>query len=384
MPEAITDTDIIIAGGGPVGLYLAGVLLQNGISVNILEQKTKIDRHSKSLGIHPVAMELFEQAGIAAPFLKKGLKIERGIAFVNDRKAGTLSFLNCPKPFNFILALPQYQTEEILEEWVYQLNPDCLIRGAEVSRIHQTENTVVVTCQKENSDYELKSSFLAGCDGKNSTVRKLMGTGITRKKYPDTYIMGDFSDNTDFGRDAAVYLHQAGLVESFPLPGFMRRWVAKTDHFVNNPGRELLERLVQERTGHELNRQTNPMISSFGVQHAVAERFHSGRILLAGDAAHVVSPIGGQGMNLGWLNAHRLASVLQTVLNNPQKIDHLFNDYSSVGQRIARKAGRRAALNMKLGRKTRFPLTKKLAAQLIVNTPLSKRAARVFTMRGLI
>lgn len=384
MPEAEKDTDIIIAGGGPVGLYLAGVLLQNGISVKVLEQKTELDRHSKSLGIHPVSMELFENAGIATSFLEKGIKIENGLAIVNNQKIGTLSFRDCPKPFNFILALPQYQTEEILEDWVHQLNPDCILRGAKVSEVHQTENRVRVTYQSMGIRHQHEASFLVGCDGKNSIVRNLMGIEFSGKDYPDTYIMGDFSDNTDFGNDAAIVLHQAGLVESFPLPDSMRRWVVKTDRYIKNPDRDLLEKLVDQRIGHKLHQQPHSMISSFSVQHLLAEHFDSGRVLLAGDAAHVVSPIGGQGMNLGWINAHRLSAVIQRALREPQQRTELFSHYTRRGQKIAKKVARRAELNMILGRKTRLPLLKKLAAQIIVNSPLSKIAAQTFTMRGLM
>lgn len=384
MPKAEKNTDIIIVGGGPVGLYLAGVLLQNGVSVKVLEQKTELDRHSKSLGIHPVSMELFENAGIAVSFLNKGIKIENGLAFVNNQNIGTLSFRDCPKPFNFILALPQYQTEKILEEWVRQLNPNCLLRGAKVSEVHQTENRVQITYQSAGTLHQHEALFLVGCDGKNSTVRGLMNIEFSGKDYPDTYIMGDFSDNTGFGNDAVIVLHQAGLIESFPLPGSMRRWVVKTDRYIKNPDRNLLEKLVDQRIGHKLHQQTHSMISSFSVQHLLAERFDSGRVLLAGDAAHVVSPIGGQGMNLGWINAHRLSSVIQKALRKPQQRTELFIHYTQKGQKIAQKVARRAELNMMLGRKTRLPLLKKLAAQIIVNSPISKIAVQTFTMRGLM
>lgn len=384
MPKTEKDTDIIITGGGPIGLYLAGVLLQNEVTVKVLEQKTELDRHSKSLGIHPVSMELFENAGIAASFLDNGIKIKKGLAFVNSQKIGTLSFRDCPKPFNFILALPQYQTEKILEEWVRQLNPDCLLRGAEVSEVHQTKNRVQITYQSAGTLHQHEASFLVGCDGKNSTVRGLMNIEFSGKDYPDTYIMGDFSDNTDFGNDAAIVLHQDGLIESFPLPDSMRRWVVKTDRYIKNPDRNLLEKLVDQRIGHKLHQQTHSIISSFGVQNLLAERFNSGRVLLAGDAAHVVSPIGGQGMNLGWINAHRLSSVIQKTLREPQQRTKLFVHYTRKGQKNAKKVARRAELNMVLGRKTRLPLLKKIAAQIIVNSPISKIAAQTFTMRGLM
>ncbi|MEX0905990.1 MAG: NAD(P)/FAD-dependent oxidoreductase [Balneolaceae bacterium] len=384
MPAPVLHTDVIIAGGGPVGLYLAGILLQKNISVMILEQKTEIDRHSKSLGIHPVSLELFNEAGIADGFINRGLKIEKGMAFVDDQMKGELSFMDGPGPFNFILALPQYLTEDILEAWVQSLSPGALIRGATVNEIHQTEKKVTVRWKKDGEDFTADCNFLAGCDGKNSFVRQRIGIRTKGAAYPDTYIMGDFSDNTEFGSKAAIYLHREGLIESFPLPDSYRRWVAKTDQYIENPRREMLQELIESRIGHSLHQQKNNMLSSFGVQHQLAEEFFTGRILLAGDAAHVVSPIGGQGMNLGWINAHLLAESLLKATVHPRKRNTIFREYSKRGSRIARKAARRAEMNMWMGRKQNLPFFKSALVHLMVNTPFSKIALRRFTMRGLI
>lgn len=382
------DAEVIIAGGGPVGLFLAGLLHQSGISCRISEKKTQIDLHSKSLGIHPVSLELFWNAGIVSPFLEEGLKIKQGHAFVDRQKAGTISFGECPRPFNFILSLPQYKTEQILEEWICELNPNMLIRGAEITGFSQTEKSVITKYTKNGTEHTLKSSFLIGCDGKNSSVRKLAGIEFHGSPYSDTYIMGDFDDNTTFGADAAVYLHRDGLVECFPLPDGKRRWVVKTATFHEEVQRNLIEKHLQSRIGHDLSETGNYMLSSFGVQHYLAETFHNGRIILAGDAAHVVSPIGGQGMNLGWLDAEDLANTLAKVLrdsNESSEADRLqrLNEYSNRKNNIARQVARRAEMNMWLGRKqTRYRI-RKLLIRLITKPPLKRLMANIFTMRGL-
>ncbi len=383
MAEQLFQTDVIIVGGGPVGLYLAGKLLQNGISVTVLEQKLSIDQHSKSLGIHPVSLELFDEAGIADEFLNEGLKIEKGVAFVDDRKLGDVSFKNCPAPYNFILAIPQFKTESILEKWVITLNPDSLIRSSTVKGIEQIKNSVEVKYIKEGQNQSLSCSFLIGCDGKNSFVREHAGIEILGKAYPDTYIMGDFSDNTDFGTKAAVYLHKCGLIESFPLPNSHRRWVVKTDDYVNQPSRELINELVEKRLGHSLKNEQNFMMSSFSVQHQLAEKFYSGRILLAGDSAHVVSPIGGQGMNLGWISAELCAKSLIEVIRSSAHMESIFSIYSKKSKGLAKQVAKRAEINMHLGRKRRSNMLFKLVVSLLIKTPLSNLMARLFTMRGL-
>ncbi len=377
------DTDVVIVGGGPVGLYLAGKLLQNNISAIVLEQKTSIDQHSKSLGIHPVSMELFEEAGFVDSFLNEGLKIETGAAFVDHQKLGDVSFKSCPKPYNFILALPQFKTESILEKWVKSLSSDSLIRGATVTETDQNEDNVIVQFAKNGSKKKLSCRFLIGCDGKNSFVREQSGINVKGKAYPDTYIMGDFSDNTDFGSKAAVYLHKFGLIESFPLPNSHRRWVVKTDEYINKPSRLLLEGLIESRLGHSLKNEQNYMVSSFGVQHQLAEKLYNGRVLLAGDSAHVVSPIGGQGMNLGWINADLCAKSISDVIHSSVSIADSFSDYSETARKIAKQVGKRAEMNMQLGRNRSSNIFFKPIISLLIRTPLSNILARIFTMRGL-
>jgi len=378
-----TNTDIVIAGSGPVGLYLAGLLGTMNYRVVVLEKKTEPDHHSKSLGIHPVSMELFEEAGISDRFFDDGIPIQKGIACLDRKKIGVVDFSTCPPPYTFILSLPQFHTEQILEKWVRDIDSVTLIRGTILTTLDQSEDHVKIKYTNGDSTHEVQCRYVAGCDGKNSTVRQQAGIEFAGKQYPDTYIMGDFSDNTGLGPDAAVFLHRDGLVESFPLPGHMRRWVIKTDQYIDPPNRESLEALLQVRLDHTLVQQTNSMISSFGVQHFLADTFYKGRVVLAGDAAHVVSPIGGQGMNLGWLTARRLADALQTCLNDPDQAENALLAFNKHSRSAAKKVAKRAELNMWLGRKRRFPLMRNLLARAMVNTPLRKKMASLFTMRGL-
>lgn len=383
MNDSVSETDIVIAGGGPVGLYLAGLIGTMGFSVVVLEKKKKIDLHSKSLGIHPVSMELFKELEIADQFLEDGIPIRKGIAFIDRKKIGEVDFSTCPDPFNFILALPQNRTEQILQNWIQEIDSVKLIRGAELTGINQSKKDVSIRYLYQHENHEIRCDYAAGCDGKNSFVRQQSGIQFDGKKYHDTYIMGDFSDNTKIGTKAAVYLHRDGLIETFPLPGRRRRWVVKTDEYMDSPTRHIIEAMVLKRLDHTLLRQKNTMISSFGVEHFLANTFHSGRVALAGDSAHVVSPIGGQGMNLGWLTARRLADTLKTCMDEPDRAESALQTYTEKSRSIAKKVARRAELNMWLGRKSRFPLIRNLIAQVIVSTPLQRKMARIFTMRDL-
>lgn len=374
---------VVIAGGGAVGLFLGICLQKAGIQCLILEKRSEVRKGSRSLGIHPVSLELFQKMNIADSFVQAGIPIKKGHAYANTRKLGTLSFEDCPPPFNFILALPQDKTESILEHQLNKLDPDVLKRGAEVTGITQTNQQVDISYLVGETQQQVSAKFLIGCDGKHSFVRNEIGISFEGTAYPDTYIMGDFSDNTEFGEDAAIFLCDNGLIESFPLLNSKRRWVVKTDQYISEPTRKDIEERLRKRIGHRLRDTENVMLSSFGVQKLIAQPMVQNRVILAGDAAHVVSPIGGQGMNLGWLGAWDLAQHLQVILQQGQKYQPLLNEFEQRRQKSAHNAIRRAEMNMRLGRRPPFPTIRNGLVSLMLNTPLSNLMARIFTMRGI-
>ena len=375
----MTQTEVVIVGGGPVGLFLGCRLAQLTIDFKLLEARTEPLSHSRSIGIHPPSLERLETLGVAQTMIEKGVQVRGGYAFANDKPLGYLSFETCPEPYTFVLALPQYKTERILEKRLNELAPGAVKRGVKVKDLEQTAKGVTVTTSGET----IHSALIVGCDGKNSAIRGLANLSFKGHSYPDTYIMGDFTDNTDFGTEAAIYLTDEGLIESFPLPGNVRRWVVKTDAYVNEPSTNLIAEFIQERLGLTLPQETNTMLSSFGVQHYLAENFIKGKIFLAGDAAHVLSPIGGQGMNLGWLDAWSLAEKLKAILRDKQSLKVIARAFNDERQRAARKAARRAKINMIIGRKTRLAQLKYGVVKGVLHTPLKNVLARVFTMRWL-
>ena len=374
---------VIIVGGGAVGLFLGLCLQKAGISFKILEKRSSIQKGSRSLGIHPVSLELFHNIGIAEEFTDQGIKISRGHAFANTQKLGTLSFEQCPKPYNFILALPQEQTESILQQQLISLDQGLLERSARVTDFETSNDSVQVAYQKGNQTHQLKADFLIGCDGKDSFVRQQSGISFDGSAYPDTYIMGDFSDNTDFGPDAAIFLCNQGLIESFPLHNNRRRWVAKTEKYIANPNREQIHQRLQKRIRHDISDTENFMLSSFGVQKHVAKPMVKGRVILAGDAAHIVSPIGGQGMNLGWLDAWDLSETLKRIFQKKNAASKELYEFDKRRQKAARNAIRRAEMNMRLGRKSSIPIMRNAVVKLMLNTKLSRLMANIFTMRGV-
>ena len=369
------EVEVIVVGGGAVGLFLGCRLAQLGLNCRVLERRAAPSLHSRAIGIHPPALERLAELGVAEAFLQEGVRVARGHAFAGTRRLGTLEFASCPPPYPFILTLPQPRTEAILAARLAELAPDALTFGAEVAghEVGTEADAEGVTVTLASGD-TLRAHYLVAADGKESRVRRSLGIPFRGGPYPDTYLMGDFADTTTLGSDAGLYFTHGGLVESFPLPGGVRRWVAKTPGFVTEPTPELLGEFVAERLGVRLPLETNTMISAFGVQRFLAQRFVSGRAALIGDAAHVLSPIGGQGMNLGWLGAWRLAEGLAAGRGLGGYAAH---------RRTARHAIHRAEFNTVMGRASPVAPLRDAFAWSILHTPLRHTFAQAFTMRGL-
>jgi 2-polyprenyl-6-methoxyphenol hydroxylase-like FAD-dependent oxidoreductase len=391
---------VLIVGGGPTGLFLALSLRNLGIDCRVIEKKEAPTQHSRSIGIHPPSLELFDRLGLVKPFLEEGIRIRKGHAYLNQSRVGSVSFDSLPGRHRYVLSLPQSETESILEAACQEMDSAMVRRGVTLTSYETTEDGVRVHMQdahsaksteglvgapgadgSEGSSEETTCDILVGCDGKRSVVRELAGIAFDGSHYPDTYMMGDFEDTTPFGEDAMITLHQEGLVECFPLAKGRRRWVVKTAQYVDAPTEQELKEIVAHRTGFDLRQVQCTMISAFGVQHYIAETFAKGRIVLAGDAAHVVSPIGGQGMNLGWLDGEALAKALQAFLST-RKEQHL-QDYSKRQSAVARQAGKRAEWNMRLGCSFKNRWVKRWMLYLFVHTPIQRVLAQLFTMQKL-
>ncbi|KQQ85307.1 NAD(P)/FAD-dependent oxidoreductase [Arthrobacter sp. Leaf137] len=366
------NADVVIVGGGPVGLYLAAVLLRQGITVRVLEQRSARNHHSRAIGIHPPALAALDQLGIARRMVAEGVPILSGLAVSRGRTVGRMPFAGVSEAFPFVLSLPQYRTEQLLEEQVHALDSCALVRGMEVREVAYDGGSASVSATPAGGAAQGSSTFRAsivvGADGPRSTVRDLLGVPVRRKTYPDHYLMGDFADHPEFGDRAVLFLESAGIVESFPLPGAVRRWVVRLGQPAGGATPEELARLVADRTGIHPVPATNTMLSAFSVRSSVARRTVAGRVILVGDAAHEISPIGGQGMNLGWLDAHALAPlIVQTVTG--RHAPEAFRDYERGRSRAALRARRQAEINMLLGR----PLPARVLA--LRNTVIGAAAA---------
>jgi len=384
--------DVLIAGGGPSGLSLATLLATSGLTVRVLEPRQSPGTHSRAIGLHPPALEVLDAAGVGGAAVAAGVRIERGIGLAGSQTIAAMDFGVLDGPHRYVLSLPQSRTERLLQEGLDAVDPDALLRGVAIESFTPTPDGVRVLITEgtrgpggpahgPRAHKVLTARYLVGADGVDSTVRRQLGLPFAGRRYGDHYTMGDYPDGTDFGSTAALLLHREGIVESFPLPAGQRRWVAWRP-----PGETgELAALVLRRTGHRISPAEASMTSDFRCSRRSVQSMAAGRVLLIGDAAHEVSPIGGQGMALGLLDAAALAPLLRDALARPgtRETDERFASFSAARLRAAARAGRQAHLNMMLGRPlARRPdgLRRTMLAGLARNPLVHDAVARRFTM----
>lgn len=379
MPEETFQ--VVVVGGGPVGLLLGCLLSQAGVHTCVIERRTEPRPHSRAIGVHPPGLACLDAVGVATPLIGRGVRIGRAHAFGARRPVGSVSFARLPFRHRFVLCVPQTETERLLAQRLRELKSATLLTGQTAARYHVDANGVCL--ELNESPQRIRARFLVGCDGKRSAVRTALGVAFRGAAYAAHFVMADTADETSFGSDAAVFLSAEGLVESFPLPNAERRWVVRVPAPVEAPEPELIEHLVAARTGHRAPAARRGTASGFTAEHYLADCFSGPSWALAGDAAHVVSPIGGQGMNLGFLDAQLLAPLLVRALRDPAASAQHLSFYSRTRRRLAQRSLRRAALYTALGRPSRHCAARDGVLRTLLCAPFAPSLAEVFAMRGL-
>ncbi|WPR64242.1 NAD(P)/FAD-dependent oxidoreductase [Glutamicibacter protophormiae] len=371
--------DAAIIGGGPVGLGLAVLLAQQGWTVRVFERRHGISGHSRAIGLHPPAQQVLARAGLAAQLAEQGTAIRRGLGISNGRRIAALDFASLPGPYPYVLALPEHQTVALLRERLRALDPLALSEGREFRGIEgQSAEAIRFTVAGPGGLQATEASWLIGADGVQSAVRAELGVAFHGRGLPDRYLMGDFPETTAWPHSAALFIEAQGIVESFPLPGGMRRWVARLGR--GQPADADLPELIRERTGYRVDAEACTMRSCFSTANRRAASMMQGRAVLLGDAAHQISPIGGQGMCLGLIGAARLADLLASgaVPGGGQLLQ-----FQARQLKAARQAGLKAHVNMALGRPVApwlLPARNLLFSAAAANRTVSEAVARSFTM----
>jgi 2-polyprenyl-6-methoxyphenol hydroxylase-like FAD-dependent oxidoreductase len=266
-------------------------------------------------------------------------------------RLGRLDFAGIASAYQYFLSIPQARTTEILRANLAKFSSVAVREGVAFVGFDPQAAGVRVALRETctQTGFECHARFLIGCDGLRSAVRSAAGLRLLEKTYPQRFVMADFADESGLGNEARLFFAPEASVESFPLPGGWRRWIVLASNLGSEPPAEYIIRTVRRLTGCNLGDQPARFVSPFGAKRMLAERYYRDRVLLAGDAAHVMSSIGGQGMNTGFADAEMLAEVLPQALQNPAAMPRGFAAYDRVRRRAYTVAANRAERGMWLG-----------------------------------
>jgi 2-polyprenyl-6-methoxyphenol hydroxylase-like FAD-dependent oxidoreductase len=298
-----TTTEVLIAGAGPTGLTLSRALTAHGVDHLLLDGAAQGANTSRAAVIHARTLEVLDELGVSDELVRRGIVVPRFTVRDHSRALFKVPFGGLPTKFPYTLMLPQDETEQILGDnvtvhWNH--------------RVTGIDHDKVTVAGPDGSVHHVRARYIAGCDGMNSVVREQAGISFTGARYEESFVLADVAMTWQLERDEVnLFFSPRGMVVVAPLPGDRYRIVATLDDAPEHPTAADVQALLDERAPG--GTVTDVAWSSrFRVHHRLADTYRRGPVFLAGDAAHVHSPAGGQGMNTGIQDAVALARVLAT------------------------------------------------------------------------
>jgi 2-polyprenyl-6-methoxyphenol hydroxylase-like FAD-dependent oxidoreductase len=317
MLDVRAENKILIVGAGPSGLALAAELKRRGVDAVIIDQQPAGANTSRACVVHARTMEELEPLGVTRDLLAEGVKVP--IFRIRDRNRSllTIDFSDIPSHYRFTLMIPQNRIEEILLQHLEGLGGK-VMRPCKLTSYLASPSLVEAQVQ-DSSIRSIKAEWLIGCDGMHSTVRQQSGIAFPGGEYEASFVLADVSMDWPLSREeVTLFYSPKGLVVVAPLPKERFRIVATVDEAPEVPSREFVQAVLDAR-GPTVNPGRIHDIawsSRFHIHHRVAQTLRKGRVLLCGDAAHVHSPAGGQGMNTGIQDSISLAEALTRTLQD--------------------------------------------------------------------
>jgi 2-polyprenyl-6-methoxyphenol hydroxylase-like FAD-dependent oxidoreductase len=319
--SAQRETEALVVGAGATGLMMACELFRRGIACRIIDQSPAPAQTSRALGVHTRTLEVFQAIGIVEAVLAQGIRLSGMTIYEGEKQLlhqglqQARSRLHSPYPF--ILAEPQYLLEHVLTDLLHALGGE-VERSCELVSFHQEDERVLAQVRDAGGgEEEVQAKWLIGCDGAHSRTRHILGLPFAGSAYDEAFLLADVDLDWSRSREEAyIWLHPEGLLAVFPLPHDHWRLIASLPSTVAPPASlELFRQVFCARTSDwqtEISHLT--WCSNFSISRRMVNRYRLGRVFLAGDAAHIHSPVGGLGMNTGLQDAYNLGWKLSLVL----------------------------------------------------------------------
>jgi len=340
--------DVLIVGAGPVGLTTALALTQHGVPCRIIDRNAERTDKSKALVLWSRSLEILDDLGGATPFLAAGMRAHGASLYGNGMRLVQANLDDVDSPYPFVLMIPQSETERVLEERL-------AARGVHVERrVELTElrtepdgNTATLAHPDGRSEL-VRAAWVVGCDGAHSTIRHQLGLEFAGSTEPNDWILADVHVVGPLaGDELSLYWHTKGILAFFPIAPGRFRLIADVgtapglDH-PHDPTLAETQAILDERGPGGLSMKDPVWLAGFRINERKLVEYRHGRVLLAGDAAHVHSPAGGQGMNTGMQDAYNLAWKLALVRAGRAReslLDTYSSERSAVGDTVLRNAG---------------------------------------------
>jgi 2-polyprenyl-6-methoxyphenol hydroxylase-like FAD-dependent oxidoreductase len=310
------QTDVIIVGAGPTGLSLACQLVRHGIDFAIVEKNDGRTPFSKALGVHARTLEIYEQLGIAREAVAQGTIAGKVRLLEGGKVRGEADLSHLGEglsPYPYMLVLEQNKNEKLLHDYIRRAGKDVLW-GHELTEFSQTDDAVSATVRdRDGTTTEITGKYLVGCDGPHSPVRHGLGLTFEGSTFERLFYVADVRVDWAFRHDALqVCLVRNSIVAFFPMKGENRyRIVSAFPEGWDQPADEIKFDEIEQRIKNDvevpLEISDVDWFSVYKVHARHVNRFSLGRCFLAGDAAHIHTPAGGQGMNTGIQDAYNLA-----------------------------------------------------------------------------
>jgi 2-polyprenyl-6-methoxyphenol hydroxylase-like FAD-dependent oxidoreductase len=335
---AITiKTDVVIIGAGPTGLSLACQFIRYGIDFVILEKNEGVTPYSKAIGVQARTLEVYEQIGLAQKAVEQGTIAEKARLLIGGEVRGELDFSNIGEglsPFPFVLMLEQSKNEELLYEYLQNHQKDVLWK-IELENFSQDADGVAAQVRTaDGASQVIEAKYLVGCDGPKSLVRHKLGLTFEGSTFERIFYVADAQIDWNLSHDALhICFSKDSFVVFFPLKGEKRYRIVGVfpEEFNKDEGDILYEEIearIKTEAKLELDIHDVEWFSTYKVHTRHVNKFSAGRGFLAGDAAHIHTPAGAQGMNTGIQDAYNLAWKMALVVRGKmdEKLLETYNE----------------------------------------------------------
>lgn len=298
------QVDVLIVGAGPTGLTLALTLARYGISFEIIDRKTTPSNNSRAIGIQPRTIEVFSRLDVAKEVLDRARTIEKGNLYFSGQWTAKLEFSRLVTPYPFVTLLRQNETEAILEAALNEHGHYVQRGEALVSLTHYPSR--VLAHLESDSNRTIEAKYVVAADGANSSIRRMLALPFSGKSFKESWVLADMKAKWNISREEVhIFFSDRGVLEVFPLTDDTIRItgnLASDESFSETELRELIE----QRSHMAVEIDEVEWFSLFRVHNRMVDSFIHNRVILMGDAAHINSPVGGQGMNTGIADSFNL------------------------------------------------------------------------------